>query len=109
MAEESYEDGETVVKQGDDGKRIYIVETGELVVTQRGEGAQADRDVMTLGKNDYFGERALMYNEARAATVVAISHVKLLTCSRQAFEEVVGDLQTILMRDQEQRESKITR
>uniref|UniRef100_A0A7S2QVC4 cGMP-dependent protein kinase n=1 Tax=Triparma pacifica TaxID=91992 RepID=A0A7S2QVC4_9STRA len=109
MAEEEHEEHDVVIKQGETGERIYIVESGELVVTQHDEEHGAEREMMKLGKNDYFGERALMYNEARAATIVACTHVKLLTCSRQAFEEVVGDLKSLIARDQEKRESRLQR
>ena len=109
LAEEEYEAGAYVIKQGETGERMYIVESGELVVTQGSAEDGTETEVLRLKKNDYFGERALMYSEARAANVVALDHVKLLTLSRQGFEEVVGDLHTIIAKDQEKRERKTTK
>jgi len=62
--------------------------------------------MMTLKKNDYFGERALMYDEARAANVTCVTDCKLLATSRKAFEEVVGSLESIIAADQKRREDK---
>ena len=45
-------------------------------------GAGVVTDV-ELGPNDYFGERALLTEEPRAADVVALTHVKCITISRE--------------------------
>ena len=46
--------------------------------------------VMELGQGQYFGERALLTNEPRAANVIACGErtLKLLYISKEAFEEV---------------------
>lgn len=49
------------------------------------------------------------YDEVRAANVVATEHVKVLTMSRAAFEEVVGSLEDILGKDQKRRENKLNK
>ena len=126
LAEEEFKAGEHVVKQGESGQQIFIVEEGELVVTKiddTGNSGDFDKDssggsgsgshgghketeMMTLKKNDYFGERALMYDEARAANVTCVTDCKLLATSRKAFEEVVGSLESIIAADQKRREDK---
>ena len=40
-------------------------------------------DDVTLGKNDYFGERSLLTDEPRAADVTAVTHVECITISRE--------------------------
>ena len=89
MAEEMHSSGFNVVTQGEHGESIYIVEEGSLVVTKSSDGGKTT-ELMNLGPSDYFGERALMYDEARAANVIATSDVKLLTMNRAVFTEVRG-------------------
>jgi len=47
---------------------------------------------INLQSGDYFGERALMYNEARAADVIATSDCTCYTISGQIFNMVLGSL-----------------
>jgi len=108
LTEESFKEGDYVIKQGDAGSSIYIVEEGELCVTKQTEQGQ-ETEMMKLKKNDYFGERALMYDESRAANVTCITDCKLLATSRMAFEEVVGSLEDIIAKDQKRREDKKTK
>lgn len=59
---------------------------------------------MRLGPNQYFGERALLGNARRAATVTACGRVECLSISREMFEEVIGPLQHIINADRKWRE-----
>ena len=106
LAEEEFKAGDSVIKQGEAGHSIYIVEEGELVVTKRNDESGQETEMMKLGVNDYFGERALMYDEARAANVTCVTNCRLLATSRSAFEEVVGSLEQIIAKDQKRREEK---
>ena len=47
-------------------------------------------DDVTLGKNDYFGERSLLTDEPRAADVTAVTHVECITISREVRRAVAG-------------------
>mmetsp|Transcript_2407 Transcript_2407/g.4345 ORF Transcript_2407/g.4345 Transcript_2407/m.4345 type:complete len:1062 (+) Transcript_2407:50-3235(+) len=108
LAEESHPKGTNIFAQGDVGDALYIVEEGSLTVTKTGDGGKTT-ELMQLNKNDYFGERALMYEETRAANVIATTDIKLLTMNRATFAEVVGDLEQIIRDDQIKREGKIQR
>lgn len=55
--------GQNIITQNELGSQFFIIAKGEVEVVQNGERLR------TLGKYDYFGERALLYNEARTATV----------------------------------------
>ena len=48
---------------------------------------------MKLRQYDYFGERALLNDAPRAATVTAVTGMKLLCISKALFEEVLGPLE----------------
>jgi CRP-like cAMP-binding protein len=72
------------------------------VVTR--DSAAPHEEVMRLGPNQYFGERALLGNARRAATVTACGRVECLSISREMFEEVIGPLQHIINADRRWRE-----
>jgi cGMP-dependent protein kinase 2 len=64
--------------------------SGELAVTQGG------KDVNRLFKADFFGERALLSNEPRAATVSAVQESVCLTLDRDTFVEILGPLDKVM-------------
>ena len=55
----SFEDGETIVKQGEPGDDFYIIVEGRAVVMQQRSGGAAEAEpaveVGHLGPSDYFG------------------------------------------------------
>lgn len=55
----------------------------------------------TCQTGDYFGERALLYNERRAATAVAITHCQLLALDRADFIRLLGSAKDVLKRNAE--------
>ncbi len=61
------------------------------------EGA-APVQVKQYGPSDYFGERALLKSEPRAANVIAQSELKVATIDRDSFMRLLGPLDTILQK-----------
>ena len=53
---------------------------------------------MSYGPGDYFGERALLKDEPRAANVLAKTECKLVSVDRHSFKRLMGPLETILRR-----------
>ena len=47
---------------------MYIVAYGEVIITQTAEGEDKPREVDRVKIGHYFGERALLTNEPRAAS-----------------------------------------
>lgn len=93
MESVEYQANQTVMKQGDAGNDFYIVVQGSLKVFKDG------KEVLTLGATQYFGELALLNGSPRAATVTAVTHVKLCKLDRGRFERVLGPCVDILRRD----------
>jgi len=85
---ERFRDGETVVREGEVGDRLYIVKDGEAEVAARGEG-EDEVAVATLSKHDHFGEIALLRDVPRTATVRARGPLELYSLSREDFRELL--------------------
>jgi CRP-like cAMP-binding protein len=72
-------EGTDIVRQGDAGDCFYVVKEGSADVLVD------DFSVGTVGQGASFGERALLRDVARTATVRALEPMQLLTLSREAF------------------------
>jgi len=97
--------GEVVIRQGEAGKEFYVIMEGEARVTIRDpESPGGEREVMQLKQYDYFGERALLSDSPRAATVKATTKMVLLHISKGLFEEILGPLEGIIESHRQARE-----
>eukprot|EP00803_Ostreobium_quekettii_P004170 evm.model.scf_1272.6 EVM.evm.TU.scf_1272.6 scf_1272:45533-46716(+) len=68
--QESFKAGKRIVKQGEQGDRFYIVESGIVGVFKDG----SEMPLVKLGPTSYFGELALLRNDRRAASVVCLTN-----------------------------------
>ena len=75
--------GTTIITEGQDGDRYYLIVSGMVEVTIRGHVVRT----MTAGES--FGEIALLRNAPRAATVTCMNDVGMLAVSRDDFLETV--------------------
>jgi CRP-like cAMP-binding protein len=71
---ESYKDGDIIVREGDDSRELYVVHSGEVLITRTANGSAPE----TLGRGDYFGEMSLFQSVRRDGTAVAKGPTKLL-------------------------------
>jgi len=78
-----YQDGEVIVRQGDAGKCMFIVQTGEVEAVVEREGRELR--LRKMGVNDFFGEMALFEREIRTATVRALGPTHVLTIDKKNF------------------------
>lgn len=51
-----FEDGETIVRQGEPGEDFYIIVEGTAVVLQQRSEGEEPTEVGRLGPSDYFGK-----------------------------------------------------
>lgn len=90
-----------IMKQGDIGDAFFIIEEGECSVTITNEKGET-QEVNQLTQADYFGELALLSTDGkRAATVTAVTDVKVAKLDRERFERVLGPCNDILARNAE--------
>lgn len=55
--------------------------------------------VASYKEGDYFGERAILKSEARAASIIAESELQLVLLERKAFRRLLGPVEQILQRN----------
>ena len=67
-----FRDGEIIVQKGEVGSMFYIVQRGSVICRDQGGDGIRQPDVR-LGVGDYFGERALLTDEACATVVRAVT------------------------------------
>ena len=78
-----YQDGEIIVRQGEIGNAMYVIQSGKAEVVEEVNGKAVPLAV--LGENDFFGEMALFEDQARSATVRALGAVRVLTVDKKTL------------------------
>jgi len=87
--------GYDIIRQGDDGDRLYVINQGEVdIFVRRGpliDPSDRGQKVVSFGPGALFGELALMYSQPRAATVTVVSNmVALWALDRDAFQMLLA-------------------
>ena len=71
-----YLDGDPIVRQGEIGDCMYVVQAGQVDVVQGTE--DEEQHLAVLGPGDFFGEMAVFERELRSATVRARGEARVL-------------------------------
>lgn len=87
MKEVVLEAGTEVIKEGEDGDYLFVIEKGQLDCIKKIENQ--DKVVKTCSAGDVFGELALLYNCPRAATVKAKEASVCWQLDRETFNHIV--------------------
>ena len=87
--------GSEIVREGSTGDALFIITSGRVTVSMRGN------DLATLGSGEYFGERALFGDAQRAAplhaTVTAAETTETMALRRsEFFAELCDDSEPLL-------------
>lgn len=88
MKEVSAKKGERLIKLGDAGDYLFVIEKGELECRKEINGV--DTLLKRVEEGDVFGELALLYNCTRAANVDACDDCVLWKLDRNTFVNVVA-------------------
>lgn len=89
-----FKQGECIVKKGDVGEVFYLIQEGKVKVHDIGFNTENLDNL--IGPGEWFGERALLTGEPRAATCTAISDVITLAMDRKTFQKAIGVLEDVL-------------
>ena len=78
-----YQDGEAIVRQGEVGDCMYVIQEGQVEVLVERDGKETRLDSLEAG--DFFGEMAIVERQVRMATVRAKGQVRALTIDKRNF------------------------
>lgn len=90
VGEKTYQPGEIIVRQGQGGVGLFILELGKANVLRQ-TADSSETIVNTLGPGDFFGELALLDDGPRTASVVAIEPTRCLAITRWDFLPLLKD------------------
>ena len=71
--------GSTVFREGDEAHELFVIKSGKVRI-QIG-----NRTLTELGPDTIFGEMALIDNEPRSATAIAVTDVELVPVGEKQF------------------------
>lgn len=77
--------GETVFREGDPAREMYVVLDGEMEVLKKSRRGR-DTRVAILGPHDCFGEMSIIDMQPRSATVRALGSTRLLRISTEEMD-----------------------
>ena len=80
----SFKAGSVIFREGDEARELFVIKSGEVRI-QIG-----NRTITELGPDSIFGEMALIDNEPRSATAIALTDVEMVAVSEKQFLFLVG-------------------
>jgi len=83
-------------EEGQPGRDMYIVVTGEIEIRRR--IGMADRVLAVLGSGEFFGEMAILSGRPRSATAVTRSAARVLVIDGATFEAMLRARPEIALR-----------
>ncbi len=95
----SFKSGDMIIKEGDSGNDLCLLQEGSAYATKTIDPAKKPEMVMEYKVGDYFGERALIKNEPRAANVIAKTDCIVVTMDRHSVKRLLGPLEVMLKRN----------
>jgi cAMP-dependent protein kinase regulator len=99
VKEAIFRKGTQVIAEGEEGNTFFMITEGTAIATKNLGEAKPSK-VMDYKRGNYFGERALLTNDLRAANIeVTSDELHCLTLDRQTFTRLMGPLADILKRN----------
>ena len=84
-----YEDGEIVVRHGEVGDCLYVIQDGTVEFLTEEDGTEVI--LRTAGANEVFGEMAIFERQTRSATVRARGPARILTVDKKNFMRRINE------------------
>ncbi len=78
-----YRDGETIIRQGELGDCMYVVQSGRVEVVQSSEHGKQHLAFLETG--DFFGEMSVFEKEVRSATVQSAGEARVLKVDKKTL------------------------
>lgn len=93
-----YAPGEVIIKQDDEAKNMFFIETGSVKIVREQNGES--KELVKLPAGGYFGELALITKKPRAASCIAdADDTKCAILDVEAFERLLGPCVKIMQKN----------
>jgi HEAT repeat protein len=92
--EETFAKDEVIVREGEPGGNLYLLLEGSVHAWKNHGTARATM-LSTIPAVGYFGEMAILDDEPRSATVVAVERARLLSLDGRSLKELVHQMPEI--------------
>lgn len=80
--------GETVVRRGVAGQALYIIVSGQAVLSAP-DGKGRECEVLSLRPGEFFGEMALFSGEASTVTITAVNDLEVMKISGSVVNQMI--------------------
>jgi CRP-like cAMP-binding protein len=91
-----YNDGEIIIRRGDVGDCMYVVQEGQVEVYVDHDGR--DVRLAVRGEGELIGEMAVFEREVRSASVRALGPARVLTIDKKNFMKRINEDPTLAFR-----------
>jgi CRP-like cAMP-binding protein len=87
LVERDVQPGEIIFREGEFSHELSLIVAGKVEIVQ--QRANGPRTLVTLAVGEFFGDIALVEDQPRSASVVAVESTVLLTLSPEHFRQIV--------------------
>ncbi len=81
--------GQIIVRQGDTGKSLFIIEEGVVSIRVKFDTRTKPIEVARMGAGNFFGEMALLTGEKRTATIVSLTESYLYEITKEDIAPLI--------------------
>jgi len=79
-----YHDGEEIIRQGNTGESMYVVQSGRVEVLQRSDNG-GEQHLAFLEAGNFFGEMSVFQKQVRSATIRALGEARVMTVDKKTL------------------------
>lgn len=89
MYSRKYEADEIICPEHELGKALFIIMSGEVIITRQSGMLREDKIICRLKSGDFFGEMALLEEKPRSATAKAATDCELYIIYKANFDGMI--------------------
>lgn len=83
-----------IIREESEGEALYVIKSGQVRITKF-DGHGVERELAVLGKEETFGELALIENLPTSASAYADKETECLRLARQEFKNILKSYDNI--------------
>jgi CRP-like cAMP-binding protein len=89
MYTKTYPANEIIFNEGDVGKAVFILKSGEVVITKMDKKDKQERILSRFSTGDFFGEMALLEEMPRSATARTVQESEIVFIYKVRFDALL--------------------